>query len=393
MSFSTADLRLFGLDLSSLGQDFLRAWRGMRRWRVMAWLQPRVQVYVQQTDRTLGVWQSNPSSSAFTRLRVETAGKRSAPGAFHAIEIPEDLLLRRAVALPPLPEEQIAQSVALEVRSTTPFVGSDLVWGYAPSGSKTPSSHMTSVEVVQASRAQIEAHLRTIAGANALAQPPEVWASLSDGSAAFHLPGFGENRRLQYMQRARRATGALMLVLVALLVLAALTPTLKLRARAIEAVQSYESLSRQVAPLVREREELVKSSEQTTELKTLLAQRVDPLRVMNLLTKTLADDTVLDRFQVEGRTVRISGQTTNAAAIMQQLGALPEIAAVKAPVAATKPLGAAKESFQIEFTWVAQSAGSAQSGATGAVGNTAADDRSRTPAATARTTPSSRTEP
>lgn len=51
---------------------------------------------------------------------------------FEAIELPEAILLRRTLnAMPAMPQEEIAQAVALDVRDASPFVLADLVWGYS----------------------------------------------------------------------------------------------------------------------------------------------------------------------------------------------------------------------------------------------------------------------
>ena len=75
-----------------------------------------------------------------------------------------------------------------------------------------------------------------------------------------------------------------------------------------------------------------------------------PLKVMDLLTQALPDDTSLLGLQVQGLKVTMNGQTTNAAALMQHLSAQPGIREVRAPSAATRPLGVSKDSFSLEFT-------------------------------------------
>ena len=69
----------------------------------------------------------------------------------------------------------------------------------------------------------------------------------------------------------------------------------------------------------------------------------------DLLTQALPDDTSLLNLQLQGLKVTMAGQTTNAAALMQHLSAQPGVRDVRAPSAATKPLGVTKESFSIEF--------------------------------------------
>ena len=136
----------------------------------------------------------------------------------------------------------------------------------------------------------------------------------------------------------------------------AVTPTLQLRARALEAVQQHTSLQQQVAPQLLQREAMVKSVDLLASLQALAGQPVSTLRVIDLVTRAMPDDASLLTFQLlasdpaaKGPKVIMTGQATNAAALMQQLSNQPGIREVKAPSAAVKPLGAIKESFSIEF--------------------------------------------
>jgi general secretion pathway protein L len=72
--------------------------------------------------------------------------------------------------------------------------------------------------------------------------------------------------------------------------------------------------------------------------------------VLQLITEALGDDTSLLSLQVQGHKVSLTGQTANASALMKKLDSLPGLRDVRAPAPATKPLGATRESFTIEFS-------------------------------------------
>jgi len=72
--------------------------------------------------------------------------------------------------------------------------------------------------------------------------------------------------------------------------------------------------------------------------------------VLQLITEALGDDTSLLSLQVQGHKVSLTGQTVNASALMKKLDSLPGLREVRAPAPATKPLGATRESFTIDFT-------------------------------------------
>jgi general secretion pathway protein L len=72
--------------------------------------------------------------------------------------------------------------------------------------------------------------------------------------------------------------------------------------------------------------------------------------VLQLITEALGDDTSLLSVQVQGHKVSLTGQTANASTLMKKLDNLPGLRDVRAPAPATKPLGATRESFTIEFS-------------------------------------------
>ena len=75
----------------------------------------------------------------------------------------------------------------------------------------------------------------------------------------------------------------------------------------------------------------------------------EAVEVIGVLTRALPDDTSLISLQMQGSKIRISGQTPNTADLMQKLSAYPGLRDVKAPTAATRPLGVNKESFSLEL--------------------------------------------
>lgn len=337
---------LFGLDLSGLWPATQQAWLAMGHWPVFAWLSPSVPVRV-----------TRPSGQqvlcAASGKPLASTPKALAAARFDAIELPEDLLLRKQLTLPDLPPADWQQALALEASSQAPFAESDLLWAW----SKTPQG----AEVLITSRPLVQAHLAQLATAGhwptaareASAPPPEVWVRSHSG-AALVVPGFGEARRQRHQRLWRRVNTALLLLAAGLAGGAAVTPTLQLRLQALDAVAQHSALVQQATPAVQQREANVKALEQ---LQAVLEEGGRPTPVLALLdtiTRAMPDDTSLLSLQITAGSaahkVTLSGQTGNAAALMQQLGNQPGLRDVRAPTPAVKPLGAVKESFTIEFS-------------------------------------------
>lgn len=325
-------------DLGRLAAELRAAWATLVAWPALQRLAPAQQVRLLGADRTATLWRATGS----TLQRVEgEAGL--AP--FTAVELLEDQVLLRHLRLPRLGDDELANAAALEAATCSPFPPADTLWGW---GRRPVAGGQLEVVLALASRLQAQAHLAQ-AQLPPGAEPPEVWVR-APGFDPVVLPGFGEARRLARQQSGRRvalALAGLGLVLVAAM---ALTPVAQTRLRAITAVESMDALVRRAEPATRQRAALVQAMDQAAALSDVIARAPQPLAVLNLLTQTLPDDTSLLGLQVDGTKVTINGLTTDAAALMQLLSGRPEFKDVKAPTAATRPLGSNKDLFTIEFT-------------------------------------------
>lgn len=341
MSTAKPSSQFFGLDLSALWPEMRRAWQGVHQWPMLAWLTPPAPVLVLHADGRQITWLDGKKINA-----LPTGVQR-----FEAIELPDDLLLRRSLSVPiAMAQAQVAQAVELDVRSASPFAPADLVWGYA---TQLEEQDRRRVEAVMASRKQVaryianQQHRLDPAFSNA-ANEHEVWAFTQNG-VPIVLPGWGESHRVQSGTRRRRLAYALMAIGVCLAAVMAITPTLQLRLRAIEAVHAFEALQLRTAGLVGQREAYMRSVAQLESLQALLAEHAQPLSLLETLTRTLPDDTSLQSLEVRGLKVTLSGFTGNAATLMQLLGATHGFREVRAPSPATRNSGANAENFIVEL--------------------------------------------
>lgn len=352
MTLLRHEARLFGLDLSGLGQDLQQAWQAMARWPVVTWLRPAARVDCLQPGGRV---------RPCVGQRPLPQGAKAGAARFVAVELPEDIVLRHDVRLPQLPAADRAAALALEAQRLSPFPPADLAWcAWLPDAPKAGGTPPT-WQLALTSRALVQAHcdsLRPALAARPGAAPaaqPEAWVPRGDGSYEA-LPGFGEAARHRSQALGLRANLGVLALALVLLAALAVTPTAQLRLRAIDAVGQYDQIQAQAQPLLQQREAFVKAEGQVQSLVDTMGAPVSVLQVLDAVTRALPDDTTLQTFQLTHSDaparvpkVSITGQAPNAAALMQQLGNLPGFKEVKAPSPAVKPLGAVKESFTIEF--------------------------------------------
>lgn len=346
MAIST-ESRFFGLDLNQLKADILKTWRRAPQWPPLSWLRPEQMLRLVPAEAApTVVWESGAV--------VDRPGREPV---FWAVELPEQMVLRKTVTLPALDPQDCASAAELEVQAISPFAADDLLWGYTE---LSRSSKAVKLLVVLASRSQTEPylqsrvaeqlHLQTLKGqakAESLEQP-EVWVFAPERSPVV-FQGFGEQARYAWgRKRLWWNVGGLALVVLLAAAIAA-TPTAQLRLRAIEAIHAYEGMAARTTDVVAKRESLMQSADKVAGLAELLAERIDGVQVLSMLTNVLPDDTALQSARIQGSKVTISGLTENASALMQKLSNQDGVKDVRAPSAATRMGGGNKESFTIEL--------------------------------------------
>lgn len=331
----SSEARFLGMDLQTLGREVRSAWAWALQSPLLSWVTPEATVLLHQADGGQSVWHAGKC--------LPNGVKPGKPG-FQAIELPEDMLLRRSQALPPMDTDEIPHAAELQVRTLSPFAEADLVWGY---GARVGKTSKMELDLVLASRKQVTQYIQSQAqrtGSTAL----EVWV-LRPAAPPIVLKGYGENARRAHSLKGSWLRIALLALAVALLAAIAVTPSLQLRQRALDAYAAHQALARQAAPMQEQREALLQTVEALQALAQMHAQRIEPLRVLNKLTELLPDDTALQGFSLKGQKVSIHGQTANASTLMQILSQQEGMRDVRAPSAAVRSGGEARENFAIEF--------------------------------------------
>lgn len=335
LTLDRSSLRLFGVDLTAVPAYLRDGWAEALRWPAFRWLTPDEPVRVIQADGAESVRQGA------TGRRIGSPAKVR----FCAIELAEDTVLRRSLVLPRLTEEELRQAVELDVRAASPFPEQEVVWG-----SRVEDGEPLRVEIALTSRRlieqQIEAHRPLLKGV-----APEIWVA---GERPIVIAGYGEAARLAQARRLRLALFGLLSATALLLAALAITPTLQLRERALEAAGRSDELLSAVKPQAQMRDELVRLGEQIRVLDKAAEQRHDLVALIDQVTRQLPDDAVLSRLEITGGTVRLSGQADNAAQLLQTLGANAAFRDVRAPSGISRGPAGGKEGFTIEFRVAAE---------------------------------------
>lgn len=326
------------VQLSEFARMVRGSFRQLNHHPALSWITPQLPVRLLQADGGESIWLGD------RKLEEGTGGARSAP--FTAIELPSDLALSRSLVLPLLSEADLRDAIALEVRDSNPFDPADLVWGYRTQARGAEQVHVTAV---LASRRLVLRHIERVLPQAVEAAPPEVWAIADDGPPIV-LQGFGESLRARRAVRGRLLAYGLIAFGLMLATAVAVTPAVQLRLRMLQGAAAYQAVQQRAGPAVAEREALLRGREDLAALREVMGEHVDPMVALDILTQLIPDDTWLQRVQAQGTRFTLSGQTPNAAALMNTLSSHPGLRDVRAPSAATRGYGSNRESFVVEFT-------------------------------------------
>lgn len=309
-------------------------WAGWRAaWRV------ELPVTLIRADARRETWWFDGTTARSTDTRGASAR------ASVAVELPESLLLRRTVRLPRLSVAERAEALALQAQSSSPFSSDDLDWVAA---ARSRDEGAGGVDLVLASRRQVAAYLAERREALNLAAEPLAWVSAADGGMA-PMGTSGRARFSGALRRRRLLLAGSGILAIGFATALAVTPSLKLRQRSIEAQTAFAMLQRQTADVQQQRQQLLKLTDRTKALTEQTATAINGAGVLLALTQMLADDTALVNLSVQGSKVNIYGMTPNAATLMQTLATTPGVQDVKAPQAAIRAAGNAKDTFNIDF--------------------------------------------
>jgi hypothetical protein len=111
----------------------------------------------------------------------------------------------------------------------------------------------------------------------------------------------------------------------------------------------------QTAQLARQIQKRVVSEQLRRENLALLRQRQEPLRVLDILSKSLPDDAAVERFEWDGTSVRLTGYKKGSTDLQSVLGRVPEIASVRSNGSELPPQMELGQPFDLRLTFKNQS--------------------------------------
>jgi len=275
-----------------------------------------------------------------------------APGTVkaQAIVLPERLVLSRTLRVPVAAEADLDSVLVLEVRASSPFPEADTSYGWSIVDRRASD---LDVQLVITSQSAVMAFIASQLDCHDI-RAYEIWAQ--SGGRMVSVSGFGEAKR---QQRNRRRFGRIaialaycLLVVIAAFALGAGAKYLELqKVRAIQ-VRVEQSASEAVEL----RTGLASSKGLIGAVNKLLLEYPAPHYELKRLATILGDDTWIMMVEINGSNIKIDGQSSDAAAVMQQLLDHSAYVRVVSPVAIRK-VGSGIERFLLNLTLATEDGG------------------------------------
>ena len=334
---------LFGFDLRRGPHYFLAGWRDF--------LWGDDSPVLNAVDEVVKVHQEKGDVRYYQAGKLVAEPATTAGVKAEAIVLPERLVLAKTLQVPIAAEADLDSMLVLEVKSSSPFPENDTCYGWAIL--ERGDSNLD-VQLVISSQSAVMAFIATRLDCHDI-HAYEVWAEAAGRMVV--VSGFGEAKR---QQRNRRRMGRMAMTLAYSLALVMTVFALGAGAKYLE-LQKVLALHAEVkqssSNAVELRTELTTSKDTLAAVKSLLPEYPPPHPELKRLAAILADDTWLSSAELSGDNIKISGESSDAAAVMQQLLDHPAYIRVVAPVA-IKKVRSGMENFVLNLTLAPEDSGS-----------------------------------
>jgi len=179
---------------------------------------------------------------------------------------------------------------------------------------------------------------------------------LTHSGRVFAVHGSAWQAQAKRQRRMDGLTGAALLLMLAMLLAPALMPLMLKRQAVVLALQHVQGLETQAAPLRQKLDELRNQARVGDEISKSISDDLPLASLVDRLSAALPDDAWLDRIEVNGRDIRVTGLTGNANELLAQLGRQPGLADARATGANVRDNTLNKERFTFEMRWRADGA-------------------------------------
>lgn len=256
--------------------------------------------------------------------------------------VPEAECLWGSLQLPEMPRRALGQAVQEAMWRVSPLPVQDIMTAWHATA-QAGGGWAVDWGLCRASTQQ-EARTR-----HGLADNAPVYLERAGRAHPVHGLGLQATRRRQRWIDGLTIAG--LLLILGALATPALMPLVLKREAVVRALQHVSKIEPEAAPLRAQLDELRARAAVAQNLRKGLETSLPLAAVIEGLSTQLPDDASLDRIEISGSDIRITGVANNAAELITQLARLPSLADVRANGPSVRDTSVNKERFTIDMRW------------------------------------------
>jgi len=277
--------------------------------------------------------------------KLPDALQRSARGGFVVLELPPDRVVRRQLTLPAQARAFLGGIVQNQIDRLSPWKSDQASYGFAVQPGEAGAG--LAVTVLIASRAAMEASREAAAEAGLVVDRIVARDGSDAGLAAIPLWSRTADGSATMLRRARLAAGAAVLAIVGLTVGVSVWAVMSADAASAEG----EALGARIKTLQRQALAPAGAALPAGSPERVWAWKAgapSAVVLLEALSFALPESAYLTEFTLQGTTVRLVGQATDAPALIQQLERSGHVAAVRFFAPTTRAADGTRFRFHIE---------------------------------------------
>ncbi len=338
MRFEVGNLQLFGLDIGSLAQRFKKGLQDIiPNGLVESFVRPApaidavldkdsvqfVRQYPAQNAEIVTLQHSELELATDGVLKADLISGLKESQLQLSLVMPEEQVMRRRITLPRAARNNLRTVVSYQIGRLTPFSADKVFFDVLEIPTATPNNNTLEVEFIAVLKTEVQPWIEQIERLTGLVVSRLTVPQTDDLPNRQSVNLFAQQRTRNAWWLRLNRNSLLLLGLVAVLLVTAVIPVVKLRALVIERKQEIKVLDQRVASLQEKRQIL---EQDLVALNYVLEQRASTPDLSNIieeLTRIVPDEIFINSLSVQKRAVVISGIGTGVVDLIELLNNSP----------------------------------------------------------------------
>jgi general secretion pathway protein L len=250
------------------------------------------------------------------------------PGSLRNVRLKLDgnRLLYRKIQLPAAARKNIARVVSYEFNKYFPINAEDALFSCTVTPPDTGAASIE-IEIWAVSRALIDAYLSMIQRQHQI-EIRNLAITNGDGQALI-TRDIEKERRMENQNRHAASARVLNIIIAGLLLVLIVYPVKRMDVYLEQQQQEIARLEKQAQPIIELRQKIMATDKRFRSLVDTKKESPDQAYLWSYLTRSISNQVILYRIEIDGRNVRVSGKTGSVESLLRSLESNQRVTDVK----------------------------------------------------------------